>query len=71
MQVQTKGDKVTLLRRAVAIVAIAAGIGVTAGTASAAAATPTHHIKSTHVTHVVAHRIAHHVGPQPMDWWWL
>ncbi len=57
----------TLLRRAIAVVAIAVGMGVTAGTASAAAATPVHKVKITHVTHVGAHR----KGPLPQDWWWF
>jgi hypothetical protein len=49
----------------IAVVAIALGLGLTAGTASAAAATPSHHAK-------VAHS-AHHTHPITFttdDWWW-
>ncbi|HZZ96262.1 MAG TPA: hypothetical protein VFE19_04585 [Jatrophihabitantaceae bacterium] len=51
----------------VAIVAIAIGIGVTAGTASASAATPSHKIQTAHHASVPAHRAT----SGTMDWWWF
>jgi hypothetical protein len=57
---------VTILRRTIALVALAVGIGVAAGAAPAAAAT-THHASTTHHATVV-----HSAGAafaQPNDWW--
>jgi hypothetical protein len=57
---------VALLRRVIATLAIMAGIGITAGTATAAAATPVlkantvHHLKSTPTRYAGG----------PSDWWW-
>jgi hypothetical protein len=58
----------TILRRAIALVALAVGIGVAAGTAPADAAT-THSIRSS-ATHVVAHP-QHATGGvrSAQDWW--
>jgi hypothetical protein len=59
----------SILRRAIALVALAIGIGVAAGTAPAAAAT-THTIKSS-ATHVVAHphHLANGGAKSTEDWW--
>lgn len=53
---------VTILRRVIALVALAVGIGVAAGTAPAAAATPHH--AATHATHLRA-------GAVHTDDWWF
>jgi hypothetical protein len=55
---------VTILRRVVALVALAVGIGVAAGTAPAAAAT-THHA----VTHAVSTTSPRAGATHASDWW--
>lgn len=58
----------TILRRVIALVALAVGIGVAAGTAPAAAAT-THSIGSSSV-HKTIHLPAQGTHrAEPMDWW--
>jgi len=59
---------VSILRRVIAIVALAAGIGVAAGTAPSAAAT-THTFRSggTHVT--ITHPVHSAGGVRVDDWW--
>lgn len=54
---------VTILRRAIALVALAVGIGVAAGAAPATAAT-THHASSVHV-------VPKNVGHYQLDDWWF
>jgi hypothetical protein len=59
---------VTILRRAIALVALAVGIGVAAGAAPASAATGAHHhLTSTHPVHLT-HGVGHAFA-QPDDWW--
>jgi ABC-type glycerol-3-phosphate transport system substrate-binding protein len=62
----TKGVKfmVPILRRAIALVALAVGIGVAAGTAPAAAAT-------SHATHVTVHAPSHLRAVSHTDDWWF
>jgi ABC-type sugar transport system substrate-binding protein len=58
---------VSILRRAIALVALAVGVGVAAGAVPAAAAT-THHTTTTHQT--VRHApTGGTVYAQPSDWW--
>ena len=61
---------VSILRRVIALVAIAVGIGVAAGTAPAAAVT-THTVRSagTHVT--IAHPVHSAGGFKTADDWWF
>lgn len=54
---------VSILRRVIALVALAVGIGVAAGAAPATAAT-THHASSVQIVHKGAS-----VRYQPNDWW--
>jgi hypothetical protein len=64
----TKGVNfmVSILRRAIALVALAVGIGVAAGTAPAVAATshPAHHAVSQSVSHLRTGAFTH-----TDDWW--
>lgn len=58
---------VSILRRVIALVALAVGIGVAAGATPASAATTHHHVTSTHQLH-----LSHGTGQtfaQPEDWW--
>lgn len=61
---------VTILRRAIALLALVVGIGVAAGTAPAAAAT-THTFRSsgTHIT--IAHPVQPAGGLKTADDWWF
>jgi hypothetical protein len=60
---------VSILRRVIAVLALAAGIGVAAGTASAAAAT-THSSRSS-VGHVTVAKPNHQTGLIRADDWWF
>ena len=55
---------VPILRRAIALVALAVGIGVAAGTAPAAAAT-------SHPSHVVTHSSTLRAGSVHTNDWWF
>ena len=59
---------VSILRRAIAIVALAAGIGVAAGTAPAAAAT-THTLRSGATQITTTHPVHFAGGVRADDWW--
>ena len=67
LPVERNTSMVSILRRAIALVALAVGVGVAAGAVPAAAATA-HHTAATHsTTHSgAANRQAF---AQPSDWW--
>lgn len=60
----------TILRRVIALVALAIGIGVAAGTAPAVAAT-THPVHSTTLNASTSthQTVGAHHGVQALDWW--
>ena len=60
---------VSILRRAIALVALAVGIGVAAGATPAAAATTTHKTATTHQSTQVGHTVLGKGFAQADDWW--